>query len=95
MMIVNVTQRTEGGVVLEGIDGDVQFEGGAAEVGVLATFERDGHQETGRVTRVRPETLSDEHAVVEVELVDRAKLDRDSEKTLAHLPPGDDTDTTI
>ncbi|HEU0215347.1 MAG TPA: hypothetical protein VFQ90_01700 [Stellaceae bacterium] len=51
-MIVNVGRRTGDGIVRERVDSEFFFEGGAAEAGVLATFELDGREVTGRVVRV-------------------------------------------
>jgi hypothetical protein len=97
-MIVNVVRRTGDSVVLERVDGDLLFEGGAAEEGVLATFQLDGREATGRVVRVLPAesgAAADADSVVELELIDEAGHDLESEVTLANLPPGSDTDTTV
>jgi hypothetical protein len=92
-MIVNLARRVGDSVVLERIDGDLLFEGGAAQEGVLATFQLDDRELTGRVINVadRP----DEETVVEIELVDQVTQDAEGEITRANLPPGDDTGTKI
>lgn len=92
-MIVNVVRRTGDGIVLERVDSEFFFEGGAAEAGVLAIFELDGRKVTGRVVRVldtAPDRVADEHSVVEVELIDEKQHDAASEFTRANLPPPDD-----
>jgi hypothetical protein len=96
-MILNVMRRTGDSPVLERVDGDLLFEGGAAEEGVLATFQLDGHEVTGRVVRVldAADGTADAGSVIEIELIDEQDHDLDSEITLANLPPGDDTDTKI
>ncbi|HVH79963.1 MAG TPA: hypothetical protein VM782_11265 [Stellaceae bacterium] len=88
-MIVNVVRRTDGSPVLERIDGDLQFMGGAAQEGVLATFDLDGREVTGRVVRVLdPEDgAADAESVIEIELIDEADQDLESEVTRANLPP--------
>jgi len=92
-MIVNLARRVGDSVVLERIDGDLLFEGGAAQEGVLATFQLDDRELTGRVINVadRP----DEETVVEIELIDQVTQDAGGEITRANLPPGDDTGTKI
>ena len=92
-MIVNLARRVGDSVVLERIDGDLLFEGGAAQEGVLATFQLDDREFTGRVINVadRP----DEETVVEIELIDQVTQDAGGEITRANLPPGDDTGTKI
>jgi hypothetical protein len=92
-MIVNVV-RPGDSRVLEQVDGGLLFEGGAAEEGVLATFQLDGHEATGRVLRVLPADPAVD-AVVEIELIDKEHHDLESEITLANLPPVDDIDTEI
>jgi hypothetical protein len=92
-MIVNVV-RPGDSRVLEQVDGGLLFEGGAAEEGVLATFQLDGREATGRVVRVLPADPAAD-SVVEIELIDREHHDRESEITLANLPPDDETDTKI
>jgi hypothetical protein len=93
-MIVNVVLRPGASGVLEQVDGGVLFEGGAAEEGVLATFQLDGREATGRVVRVLPAD-PDADTVVEIELIDKEHHDRESEITLANLPPRDDTNTKV
>ena len=88
-MIVNLVQRDGDGIVLERIDGDLFFEGGDAQLGVLATFRLDGELYTGRIVRVSPTTLFDE-ASVDIELIDEAAHDAESQITLASLPPDND-----
>jgi hypothetical protein len=90
-MIVNLARHDGDSIVLERIDGDLFFEGGDAQVGVLATFDLDGEQVTGRIVKVSPEDLFDE-ACVDIELVDMAALDAEAEITLANLPPDNDNE---
>jgi hypothetical protein len=97
-MIVNLARRAGDSVVLERIEGDLLFEGGEAQEGVLVTFERDGREVTGRVIHVAPTPSADDPdagLVIEVELVDDLTKDQGGEIARANLPPGDDTDTTI
>jgi len=96
-MIVNVVRRTGGSTVLERVDSNLQFAGGAAQEGVLATFELDGREVTGRVVRVLdPEDDAvDAESVVELELIDEAGHDLESEITRANLPPLSDAETKI
>ena len=94
-MIVNVVRRAGDSAVLERIDGDLLFEGGAAEEGVLATFQLDGREVTGRVIRVLPaDAAVDAESSIEIELIDEEGHDIDSEITLANLPPDKDEFTT-
>jgi hypothetical protein len=89
-MIVNVMRRSGEGVVPERVDSDFFFEGGAAEAGVLATFELDGRDVTGRVVRVLDPGAggpADAGSVVEVELIDETGHDLESDVTRANLPP--------
>jgi hypothetical protein len=96
-MIVNVMRRTGDSVVLERVDSDLFFEGGAAEEGVLATFQLDGRQVTGRIVRVLDGAggAADAEAVVDLELIDEAGHDLETEVTRANLPPANDTKTKI
>lgn len=89
-MIVNVMRRNGDSVVLERVDSEFFFEGGAAEAGVLATFELDGQDVTGRVVRVLDGGAADAGSVVEVELIDETQHDAESEFTRANLPPRND-----
>ena len=89
-MIVNVMRRSGEGVVLERVDGDFFFEGGAAEAGVLATFELDGRDVTGRVVRILDAGAggtADEGSVVEIELIDETGQEVEADITRANLPP--------
>jgi hypothetical protein len=90
-MIVNLVQRDGDGVVLERLDGNLFFEGGDAQIGALATFSLNGELYTGRVVHVAPATLLDEPSV-DIELIDVAAHDAESQITLASLPPGNDND---
>jgi hypothetical protein len=92
-MIVNLARRVGDSVVLERIDGDLLFEGGAAQEGVLATFQLEDRELTGRVINVA--NGPDEETVIEIELIDQVTQDAEGEITRANLPPGDDTDTKI
>jgi hypothetical protein len=92
-MIVNLTRRVEDSVVLDRIHGDLLFEGGAAEKGVLATFQLDNRELTGRVINVTDEP--DQETVVEIELIDQVAQDAEGEITRANLPPGGDIGTKI
>jgi len=97
-MIVNMARRDGGSVVMERVDGDFLFEGGAAQEGVLVTFELDGRQVTGRIVSVSPDSPDDgvgAGPVVEIELIDEEAHDVESEMTLANLPQDHDTDTKI
>jgi hypothetical protein len=93
-MIVNVMRRTGDSVVLERVDRDLFFEGGAAEEGVLATFQLDGREVTGRIVRVLDGAGGGE-AIVDVELIDEADHDFGTEVTRANLPPPNDTKTKV
>jgi hypothetical protein len=92
-MIVNLVRHVGDNIVLERIDGNLLFEGGAAQEGVLATFQLDDRELTGRVINVVEEP--DEETVVEIELIDQAAQDAEGEITRANLPPDDDTGTRI
>jgi hypothetical protein len=97
-MIVNLARRVGDSVVLERIEGDLLFEGGDAQEGVLVTFEHEGREVTGRVINVAPSPSDADSAagpVIEVELIDASTLDIGGEIARANLPPGDDTDTNI
>ena len=87
-MIVNLMRRMGDSVVVEQIDSPVIFEGGQPQEGVLTTFALDGREVTGRIVKVEPHDLDGE-PVIEVELVDTAALDVQSEITLSRLPPKD------
>jgi hypothetical protein len=93
-MIVNLTRRMGDSVVVEQVDSPVMFEGGQPQEGVLTTFALDGQQVTGRIVKVGPSD-PDGEPVIEVELVDTAALDVQSEITLSRLPPKDDFTTDI
>jgi hypothetical protein len=86
-MLIDLARRAGNALVIDRIEATVDFEGGAAEEGVLATFQLDGRAATGRIIRVFE---SSEHAdpVVEIELIDAAAHDRGSTMTLENLPPG-------
>jgi hypothetical protein len=92
-MIVNLARRVGDSVILEHIDGDLLFEGGAAQEGVLVTFQLDDREFSGRVIKVVDEP--DEETVVKIELIDQAAQDAGGEITRANLPPDDDTGTKI
>jgi len=97
-MIVNMARRDGDGIVMERVDGDFLFEGGAAQEGVLVTFALDGRPVSGRVVSVSPANPDDGGGagpVVEIELIDEAVEDIESEMTLASLPPDNDSDTKI
>ena len=93
-MIVNLVQRDGDGLVLERIDGDLFFEGGDAQVGVLATFKLDGELYTGRVVRASPATLFDEPSV-DIELIDEVAHNAESQITLENLPPDNDNNPRL
>jgi hypothetical protein len=88
-MLIDLARRAGNALVIERIEATVDFEGGAAEEGVLANFQLDGRAATGRIIRVFE---SREHAerVVEIELIDDATHDLESEITRANLPPHND-----
>jgi hypothetical protein len=90
-MIVNLARRVGDSMVLEHIDGDLLFEGGAAQEGVVVTFRLDDREVAGRVTNVAEHPK--EETVVKIDLIDQAAQDAGGEITKANLPPGDDTDT--
>jgi hypothetical protein len=92
-MIVNLARRDGDNVLLERIDGEMVFVGGAAQEGVLVTFEHDGREVTGRIIKVADDPEAEPG--VEIELIDEEVHDLESEITLANLPPGNDTDTKI
>jgi hypothetical protein len=97
-MIVNLARRVGDVVVQERIGGDLLFEGGEAQEGVLVTFHHDGSELTGRVIHVAeapPDDDPDAGPVVEVELVDDLTQDLGGERARANLPPSNDTDTNI
>jgi hypothetical protein len=95
-MLIDLIRRGMGDTLaFERIEASpVDFEGGAAEEGVLVNFALDGRAVTGRIIRVYDSADGTEQ-VIEVEPINENVHDRDSEETLAHLPPGDDTGTTI
>jgi hypothetical protein len=94
---VNLARRLGDTIVQERIAGDLLFEGGEAQEGVLVTFHHDGSELTGRVIHVAEAADDDPDTgpVIEVELVDDLTQDLGGERALANLPPGDDTDTNI
>ena len=97
-MIVNVRRRTGDSTVLERVDGNLLFEGGAAREGVLATFQLDGHEVTGRVVRVLgadTNGAADDASTVEIELIDEDMQDIDGEIARVNLPPENDTDVKV
>jgi hypothetical protein len=97
-MIVNLARRDGDSIVSERIDGDLFFEGGGAQVGVLVTFGLHGEQVTGRIIKVSPLSLDDapdEGPVIDLELIDEAAHDVESEITLANLPPENDSGSKI
>jgi hypothetical protein len=97
-MIVNLVRRVGDTIVQERITGDLLFEGGDAQEGVLVTFHHDGGEITGRVIHVAaapPDDDPDAGLVIEIELIDDLTQDLGGERARANLPPGDDTDTTI
>jgi hypothetical protein len=93
-MLIDLARRAGNALVIDRIEATVDFEGGAAEEGVLANFQLDGREVTGRIIRIF-ESGDDADRVVEIELIDVVVHDMDTEETLAHLPPGNETDTTI
>jgi hypothetical protein len=93
-MLIDLARRAGNALVIERIDATVDFEGGAAEEGVLANFQLDGREVTGRIIQIF-ESGDGADRVVEIELIDEVMHDMDSGETLAHLPPGNETDTTI
>jgi hypothetical protein len=94
-MIVNLLRREDDNIVLERIEGDMLFEGGAAAVGVAVTFQLDGRETVGRIVRVAPTDDSEAEPIIEVEEIDQGDQDVGGEVALANLPPGDDTSTKI
>lgn len=89
-MIVNLARRAGDGLVLERIEGDVMFEGGEPNEGVLATFSVSGHEVMGRITKVShsvPDDVASE-LIVTVEPIDREAEDIGSEEALQSLTPG-------
>jgi len=93
-MLIDLARRAGNALVIDRIEAVVDFEGGAAEEGVLANFQLDGREVTGRIIRIF-ESGDGADRVVEIELIDEVVHDRDSGETLAHLPPGNETDPTI
>lgn len=95
-MIINLARRDGDAIVMERINAPADFEGSGAQEGVLVTFPLEGSEVTGRIIRVIPTTDEpDAEPAIDVELVDRAALDAESEITLAQLPPKDDFTTEI
>jgi hypothetical protein len=97
-MIVNLVRRVGDALVQERIEGDVLFEGGDAQAGVLVTFQQDGRAITGRVVSVGTAAANDDPdagLVVEVELIDGLTQALGGEVARANLPPENDADSTI
>jgi hypothetical protein len=69
-MIVKLARRAGDSAVLEQIGGDLLFEGGAVQEGVLVTFQLDDREFTGRVINVADQP--DKETVVKIELIDQA-----------------------
>jgi hypothetical protein len=92
-MIVNLTRRVGDCMVVERIEGDTLFEGGAAQLGVLATFTLDGHEVTGRIINVVEDPEAE--LIVEVELIDEAEMDAEAEFTRENLPPENDAEPDL
>jgi hypothetical protein len=90
-MLIDLARRAGNALVIERIEATVDFEGGAAEEGVLANFQLDGREVTGRIIRAS-ESSEGAERVVEIELIDEVVHDIDSQITLAELPPPNDTD---
>jgi hypothetical protein len=93
-MLIDLARRAGNALVIERIGATVDFEGGAAEEGVLANFELDGRAATGRIIRVF-ERSEDAERVVEIELIDDTAHDLASTTALKNLPPRADTGTKI
>ena len=93
-MLIDLARKAGNALVIERMEATVDFEGGAVEEGVLATFQAEGREMTGRVIRAYDSAAGAEQ-VVEVELIDETGHDIESELTLSRLPPGDDTGTKI
>ena len=85
-----MARRAGDDLVLEPIGGDVMFEGGEPNEGVLATFTFDGREVTGRIIEVSHSTsnIADSELVVTVEQIDREVEDVGAEEALRSLPPG-------
>jgi hypothetical protein len=94
-MIVNLLRREDDNIVLERIEGDMLFEGGAAAVGVVVTFQLDGRETVGRIVRISPTDDSEAEPIIEIEEIDPGTQDFGGEVARANLPPGDDTSTKI
>jgi hypothetical protein len=88
-MLIDLARRAGNALVIERIEATVDFAGGAAEEGALASFQLNDRTATGRIIRVFE---SSEHAerVVEIELIDAAAHDLEAEITRANLPPRND-----
>ncbi|HTZ36376.1 MAG TPA: hypothetical protein VMB84_10155 [Stellaceae bacterium] len=91
-MIVNLARRDGDTIVLEEIEGPIEFDGSQVQVDVLVSFEHDGEAATGRIIKVDREGGE---PVIEIELVDRDALDAESEIALANLPPSPGYETQI
>jgi hypothetical protein len=96
-MLVNLAHRVGDALVVEQIDEPVDFEGSGAQEGVLVTFPLNGREVTGRIVKVIAPSADDPTAepVIEIELVDRERLDVESEVTLANLPPKTEFSTEL
>ncbi|MFZ2008194.1 MAG: hypothetical protein WB697_20870 [Stellaceae bacterium] len=95
-MIINVARRDGDAIVMERIEAPADFEGSGAQEGVLVIFPLEGNEVTGRIIRVIPAADEpDAEPEIDVELVDRAALDVESEIALAQLAPKDDFTTDI
>lgn len=94
-MIVNLARRDGDTVVMERIDGDLVFEGGQVQEGVLVRFPLDGGEVTGRIIKVSSSGDSAAETVVAIELIDEQIQDTGAQVALENLPPGDDTGSEI
>ncbi|MBV8779253.1 MAG: hypothetical protein JO032_13295 [Alphaproteobacteria bacterium] len=97
-MVVNFARCVGDTIVQERIEGDLLFEGGDAQQGVLVTFRHGGREITGRVVSVGaapPEDDPEAGLVIEVEAIDNETQDLGGEVARINLPPDDDTGTKI
>jgi hypothetical protein len=92
-MLIDLARRSGNALVIDRIEATVDFEGGAAEEGVLANFQLDGREVTGRIIRVFEREATER--VVEIELIDDTEHDLESATALDNLPPGSDTGSKI
>ncbi len=92
-MLIDLARRSGNALVIDRIEATVDFEGGAAEEGVLANFQLDGREVTGRIIRVFEREATER--VVEIELIDDTEHDLELATALDNLPPGSDTGSKI